>query len=105
MKKIFPTIKRVAVFLFLAAVVPWMNMVIFLALLNHYADNELLYLLNNYSSQAYNNYYRASLLAFIVTYLIAKQLINKKITKKLWRTVCYMITYIMLFFIVLVSPI
>ena len=92
-------------FLIMTVTVPWVNMLVFLFLLNHYADSELLYLLDYNSSQAYNNYYRASLLAFFVAYLIAKQLINKRVMKKIWRAVWYVITYVISFLLILISPI
>lgn len=104
MKKIFFRFKRIIIFFLLAAIVPWMNIALLLAFAPYDTDQELNQLVLDNSSTIYNNFYTGSLWAFIITYVIALQVINKKTNKKLWRTIWYFITYFSSFLLLLLIP-
>ena len=104
MKKILFRIKKVIIFLVLAAVIPWMNIALLLAFAPYDTDQELNQLVLENSSTIYNNFYTGSLWAFIITYIIASQVINKKTNKKLWKVVWYIITYFSSFMLLLLIP-
>ncbi len=104
MKKISSTVKKTLIFLFLAFTIPWINMATFFTSAKNYLDEESLTLLENKSETIYRHFYLISLWAFILTYIIAKQIINKKTNKWLWRIVWYVITDIILFFALCFLP-
>ena len=98
MKKMSSTIKKSFTFLILALTIPWLNISAFFASATPYFDEESLSLLEEDPATIFENFYLISLWAFILTYIIAKQVINKKTNKWLWRIVWYIITDIILFF-------
>ena len=104
MQKMSFAIKQIIIFLALAFTVPWLNMAAFFAFVSHYGDTETLELLEENSSAFYNRTYTLSLYTFILTYIIAKQLINKKTHRLTWRLFWYIITDIFLFFAICCLP-
>ena len=104
MQKISSAIKKSFIFLILALTIPWLNMYTFFASATPYFDEESLNLLKEKSETIYRHFYLISLWAFILTYIIAKQVINKKTNKWLWRIIWYIITDIILFFALCLIP-
>jgi len=103
MQKILLILKRIITFFALAILVTWLNVAVFFAIIAYWGDNETIDLIKT-SPYAYNNGYNLSLLAFVITYIIAKQLINKKTQKKLQQFIWYIITYFSAFWILLLIP-
>lgn len=104
MQKMSATIKQTFIFLVLALTIPWLNMAAFFAFTSYYGDEETLTLIKENSSTLYNRGYSLSLYAFILTYIIAKQFINKKTNHWYWRLFWYIITDIILFFTICFLP-
>lgn len=104
MQKMSSTIKQAFIFLVLALTVPWLNMAAFFALLMSEPDEETKSMLEEDSSTIFHNFYHISFFAFILTYIIAKQLINKKTSRWYWRLFWYIITDIVLFFTLCFLP-
>ena len=100
-KKLF---KNILLFLTLAFTIPWLNLAAYFTLLMVNAYSEIQEILEEDPATIFENFYLISLWAFILTYIIAKQVINKKTNNWLWRIIWYIITDIILFFALCLIP-
>ena len=104
MSKTSATIKRVIVFLLLAGIVPWLNLAAFSAFCSYFGGDEVLDFYQQNSAQLFRNIKSLSLIAFILTYIIAKQVINKQTNSKARRLLFYILTDIISFFALIILP-
>ena len=98
MYNFFTTIKKAFFLLITAFIVAWFSTGALFALFESLEDEEIQTLLRQNFSTAYMNIFQKAIIAYLITYIIAKQVINKKTTKWLWRIVWYIVTDIILFF-------
>ena len=92
-------LKKIAVFIVLAIIVPWVNVGIFFTLLSSDRSKETLTFIQENEEELYTNIYDFSLLAFLGTYIIAITIINKKVNKKFLRIFYYILLYTVFFFL------
>ena len=95
---------KVITFFILASVVPWVTMAAFFSAYMYVADKEMTDFIKSHSDTMYANGYTASLIAFCLTYILAVQMINPKVKHILWRFVFYIVTNIVLFFLLCLLP-
>jgi hypothetical protein len=81
-----------------AFIVAWFSTGALFALFESIEDEEVQTLFRQNFSTAYMVVFQEAIVAFTLTYIIAKQLINKKTNKWLWRIIWYIVTDIVLFF-------
>ena len=98
MLKFLTSIKKAIIFILSAFIVAWFSTGALFALFESLEDEEIQTLLRQNFSTAYMNIFQKAIIAYLITYIIAKQVINKKTNKWLWRIVWYIITDIILFF-------
>jgi hypothetical protein len=92
-------LKKIAVFIGLAIIVPWVNVGIFFTLLSSDRSRETLTFIQENEEELYTNIYDFSFLAFLGTYIIAITIINKKVNKKFLRIFYYILLYTVFFFL------
>ncbi len=98
MYNFFTTIKKAFFLLITAFIVAWFSTGALFAMFESLEDEDIQALISKNFSFAYMNIFQDAIIAFTLTYIIAKQAINKKTNKWLWRIVWYVITDIILFF-------
>ena len=104
MLKFLTSIKKAIIFILSAFIVAWFSTGALFALFESLEDEEIQTLLRQNFSTAYMNIFQKAIIAYLITYIIAKQVINKKTNKWLWRIVWYIITDIILFFALCLIP-
>lgn len=101
MHEMLRTAKRVIIFMVLAVIIPWLTVAAFLAFLPWQDPEVVSWFQDADAATVLWRLRTLGLIAFIITYILAKHLINKKTANKLWRLSLYIIIDIALFIILL----
>jgi len=104
MLKFLISIKKAILFMLSAFIVAWFSTGALFALFESIEDEEVQTLFRQNFSTAYMVVFQEAIVAFTLTYIIAKQVINKKTNKWLWRIFWYVFTDIFLFFALCLLP-